>query len=192
MGDKFEYQETETNLKFFEVLRSVSDNQYDPLPEWELLTDKFMEREIRCICTTPIERNFFIRHKRTGKELVIGSECVKRWLNPFAVCSECQSPLGRITKRIETKDFVCPECKRDKKKKETARRNQLATFRFYWGGYGTKHYKNKFCDVIDDIPYVEHLLNLSLPSVPPSLQAFYEYVNLVFTVKEILVPNFKN
>ena len=184
MGEQFEYQETETNLKFFEVLRSFSDNQYDPLPEWELVTDKFIEREIRCICTTPIERNFFIRHKRTGKELVIGSECVKRWLNPRIVCKECDSPLGRVTKRIELQDFICPDCKRSKRKKDTARRKQLASFRLYWG---SKHYGKQFKDVIDDIPYVETLLNLPLPSVPQTLQAFYEYVNLVFTIEEQIV-----
>ena len=189
MEEEYEYLETETNLKFFEILRRFSDNKFDPVPEWELLTDKFFEKETRCICTTPIERNFYIRHKRTGKELVIGSECVKRWIHPKLTCKQCESPLGRIDKRIQTQDFVCPKCKREAKKaaKEAAehrasRRATLCAFHFY---YGKKYYGKRFDVVAKDIPYVEFLLNLQLSDVPKTLKLFKEYIGLIYELEDI-------
>lgn len=188
MQEHYEYLETEPNLRFFEILRKFSTNPYDPVPEWELDTTKFIATKSRCICTTPIERNFYIRHKQSGKELVIGSECVKRWINPRLVCKTCDSPLGRVDKRIETQDFLCPKCKREAKKKlrdeaqEKAKKiQQLSLYRLYFGG---KYYGRFFRDVIDDIPYVEFLLNLSFETVPKTLKLFYVYVSCVYDIQE--------
>ena len=188
-----EHLETETNLRFFEILRQYSDNQYDPLPEWELVLGKFMEKESRCICSTPIERNFYICHKRTGKELVIGSECVKRWINPKLICKQCKCPLGRFAARIKTQDFLCPSCKRiakkaveEKERKTLSRIQTLGRFKFF---FGKIYFAQRFCEVVKDIPYVEFILNHPWIHQPETIKLFLEYVHLVYDIKETVVEN---
>lgn len=179
----FEYLETEVNLRFFEVLREYSFDKRDPLHEWEFVPEKHTVRSEKCICTTPIQNNYYIRHKQTKKELIVGSECIKRWIQPQLLCKECSSPLGRVCERVRLKDFICGKCKRKEKARRAERMKKLGNYRLL---FGKKYYQRLFKEVIDDIPYVEFLLNLKMNVIPSSLEAFYEYCSLVYEIKEIL------
>lgn len=173
---------------FHSILRENSMNKEDPIPEWKLVVDYEGDGEERCICSTPIVYKYVIENKHTGTRLIIGSECIKRWNIEF-LCKDCGSHLGNITRRLAKKDFVCPDCKkreeRRKKVKEAAdteRRKKLASYVLYWYG---PYYKRKFSDVIDDIPYVEFLLNQ--PTRTKTIEYFEEYVNLCYDV--VTVPD---
>jgi hypothetical protein len=181
----YEYNETETNLRFFEILRRYSDNKHDCVAEWELLTGHHASSKQRCICSTRIENQYFIRHKRTGKVLVIGSECVKRWMNPVLNCKGCGDPLGRVCERIRKEDFLCRQCKKasaDAAKETEAKIEKMGRLLLFWYG---KYYMKPFSLVAEDIPYVEYLINLPQCKSSETLKAFQKYATLVFEIKEV-------
>lgn len=184
MDEDFDYQynETETNLRFFEILRRFSDDKNDPTPEWELLTGHHSSSKERCICSTKIEHQYFIRHKRTGKVLVIGSECVKRWMNPVLNCKGCGDPLGRVCERIRKEDFLCRKCKKASVDAERAKIERMGRLVLFWYG---KYYMKPFSLVAEDIPYVEYLINLPQCKSSETLKAFQKYATLVFEIREV-------
>ena len=184
----YNYKETEVNLRFFEILRRFSDDQHDPTPEWELVEGMTVNSKERCICSTKIIDNYYIRHKRTGKTLVIGSECVKRWLNPKLLCKGCQKPLGRVCQRIKSADYLCRACKLEAKREEERKIKEqeekikkLGNFELFW--YGT-YYRKPFRVVAQNIPYVEYLINHPNVTSSETLKAFSKYASLVFEIKE--------
>jgi ribosomal protein L37AE/L43A len=117
MDIDIELPQDEKVQKFFEVLKSHTEDQDDPISEWEYLTDKLKEvfEKKFCICSTPIQNIHMIRNKKSGLVLEIGSECAKKWdLAPLCEC--CKKPLGAITRRRKEDDWVCKACKAARKK----------------------------------------------------------------------------
>lgn len=168
---------------FFGVLREHSFCKEDPISEWAIVKDIEGDGSSTCICTTPILYEFVIENKLTKKQLVIGSECVKRWNIEFT-CKSCGCHLGNITKRLIKKDYVCPACKRQQKKDEKARqevKERYGNLRFFWYG---PYYQKKFSDVIDDIDYVEKVLNH--PKKNTTLELFERYVGMCYDI--VTVP----
>jgi hypothetical protein len=96
-----EQLEYDPNKRFFEVLREYSDDKNDPTPEWEFQGMVLHGVKEKCICGTKILLNYLISHKRTKKQLIIGSECIKRWIQPKMTCEHCDAPLGQVLKRDE-------------------------------------------------------------------------------------------
>ena len=187
--------EHHVNLRFFEVLREHSDDKHDPIPEWEFKGFITRGTKEKCICGTPIELNYLIEHKRTQKQLIIGSECVKRWIQPKLECEECGNPLGRVMERTRKKDFLCRSCKkilanleaqkqREREieaEKERKKIERMGKLRLFWWG---KYHERMFSEVAEDIPYVEYLLSIPEEKATKSIRAFWEYAELVFDVKE--------
>lgn len=184
--------ETCPNKRFLQVLRDHSTNQTDPIEEWDLLGFVSNGGATHCICDTQIILNYCIQHKQTKKQLMIGSECVKRWINPKLVCERCQTTLGCVMKRIRYQDFHCRQCKKalqeEKAYQEHMKAQQLRRWeRELFYAYG-KHYEQPFKEVAKDIPFVEKLLNL-----PPekrwqkNLIAFLTYVSLLYEIADVEV-----
>jgi hypothetical protein len=73
--------------------------------------------EDECICGHPIQRHYFITDANNEGMLVIGSECIKRFLPENVqgrTCSMCMAPHRR------TKNNICFDCEKqikDEKKK---------------------------------------------------------------------------
>ena len=181
---EYDYQEVEPNKRFFEVLRQFSEDKRDPIHEWEFLPHIHNVRAERCICTTPIQNNFYIQHKRTKKQLIIGSECVKRWIHPKLQCKECDAPLGRVCERVRKQDFLCGKCKRRLKAEREEKIRKLGNYKLL---FGKRYYQRLFKDIVEDIPYTEFLLNINIHPLPQTLQAFNDYCSLIFEIKETSV-----
>jgi len=200
----------DANTLFLEVLKKYSDNKNDPIPEWHLQGFDPHGGATKCICETPILLNYRIIHKRTQVQLLIGSECVKRWLNPRLECEVCKCPLGCIMKRYQTFDFKCRKCKTAERKEqerllreaeEMERARLIAEFRERerkenerrWAGeelfrgYG-KHFLKPFRIVAEDIPFVTRLVNLPKEKVyEKNLIDFLSYVSMCYDIVEIEV-----
>ena len=200
----------EANKIFLEVLKQYSDNKNDPIPEWHLQGFVPTGGKTHCICETPIILNYKIIHKRTLVELIIGSECVKRWLNPRLECEVCKCPLGCIMKRYQLFDFKCRKCKTEERKKQEKllrEAEEMERARLYtefrekhlkeeqrrmvgeqlFRGYG-KHFLEPFRIVADDIPFVTKLLNLPKEKVyEENLIAFLSYVSSCYEIVDVEV-----
>lgn len=193
--------EQDPNQRFFEILRDASDDKQDPIPEWEL--KGFVGSGVdRCICGTSIMLNYLIVHKRTQKQFVIGSECMKRWMNPKLVCKECESPLGCVAKRYRTNDFLCRCCKTMKKKMEEEESIQrarekaikerqrikaiekLSLFRLFWSG---KYYLKSFKEVLQDESYVLYLMTIPDAKATESVKKFKEYASFFYDLVDVEV-----
>ena len=191
--------EHDPNKRFFEVLRQHSDDKNDPTPEWEFTGMVFNGVKEKCICGTKILLNYLITHKRSKHQLIIGSECVKRWIKPKMTCEDCDAPLGRVLERARKNDFLCRSCKKEKKEREAREKEQeeriqkkkeeetkrqikrMDNFMLYWYG---KHRNHPFKMVAEDIPYTEYLLNIPEEKASESIKAFQKYASLVYDIKE--------
>ena len=170
---------------FFEILREKSIDKDDPISEWEFQSILNNDETRHCICSAPIQYLYQIKNRFNQETLIVGSECIKRWLNGLIRCSLCQCTLGNITKRLKTQDFHCRDCKLrlqrqakfTEEEKLNKRKKTLGNLRLFWFG---PYYMKPFYKVVEDIAYVEKLLNL--PDKNKTLQAFEEYVNIVFDV----------
>jgi hypothetical protein len=183
--------EHDPNKRFFEVLREHSEDKNDPTPEWEFGGMVLHGAKERCICGTKILLNYLITHKRTKKQLIIGSECIKRWINPKMTCEDCDAPLGQVLKRARTNDYLCRSCKKERKELEVRKQEEkqrqikkMDNFMLYWYG---KHRNHPFKMVAEDIPYTEYLLNIPEEKASESIKAFQKYASLVYEIKETVV-----
>lgn len=200
-----------TNLRFFEILRKFSDDKHDPVPEWEFKGFITTGTTEKCICGTRILLNYAIVHTRTQKQLIIGSECVNRWLKPELQCEECGNPLGRVMERHRLNDFLCRKCKKEKAeiKRMQEERQRLATQRIeaalrkkeedrlkkiermgklllFWRG---RYYQKPFAMVAEDLPYTEYLLNIPEEKATASILAFIDYANLLYEIGVVEVQS---
>jgi hypothetical protein len=173
--------------RFFEVLKSRTEDKEDPISEWEYMTEQIKETNQKkfCICTTPIKNIHLIRNKKTGLILEIGSECAKKWdLAPQ--CLSCHAQLGAVTRRRKENDWICKTCKAIKKKeallKNEVRRQLLRQmgrqqFRGYFKETMTSPwYGRRF----DEVVMIEELQRLILKQEidHEDYRAFREYLDL--------------
>jgi hypothetical protein len=163
---------------FFQVLRDHSQDKEDPISEWEFAEVVDGDGHMTCICTTPIRYLYKIRNRVTHDTLIVGSECIKRWMGGLLRCQRCDCRLGNIRARLRKKQFHCRICRQILQREESQRKNsKLSTLRLFWFG---PYYKKQFREVIDDVPYVEKLLNVT--NKTKTLELFEEYVHEVYDV----------
>jgi len=169
--------------RFMTVLKAHSENQSNPFPEWELQPMKTKHERSKCICSHPIDNNYFISNNTTNTTLVVGSDCMKRFLNPSLYCKDCDCVIQNVVQRIDEKDYICRSCKASRK--QIAKK--YASWIFYHPG---PHFQDPFHKVIEDEDYVETLLRLpySFPK-NKSLEAFLKYVNAVFYIEMPTCPS---
>jgi hypothetical protein len=169
---------------FFEILRDASRDKEDPVSEWDFKEVVNSDGDKQCICSTPIQYLYRIENRYTHTTLEIGSECIQRWFQGILRCQRCRCVLGNITKRLRKQNFHCRSCKKILQEEEAAvvqrKQSTMGQLTLFWYG---PYYQKKFCDVIDDIPYVEKLLNVV--EKPKTLQLFEAYVKKVYEVVEI-------
>lgn len=178
---------------FFETLRDKSIDKFDPVSEWDFDCILDNDGTKHCICSAPIQYLYQIKNRFNQETVIVGSECIKRWLNGLVRCSLCQCNLGNISKRLKTQNFHCRDCKLrlerqakyEEEEQKTKRIKKLGSLHLFWYG---PYYMKKFSAVIEDIPYVEKLLNIQEKT--KTLEAFEEYVNLVYevTTQEVSEP----
>ena len=138
--------------RFMEVLNHHSENQGHSIPEWELLPFRKENFRLKCICSHPIQNNFFISNNTTKTTLVIGSDCMKRFLNPTLRCEDCSGYMNNVVKRIEDDDMICRDCKR--KRRKIVKDYEYKVFRVP-GPYEGRSFKS----VAEDLQYAEAILN---------------------------------
>lgn len=188
------------HLRFMAVLKDHSENQTHPIPEWTLL-ETMEVKESQCICTQPILNQYFISNDTTKTTLIIGSDCMKRFLEPSLHCKECGCGITTgIVERIQKKDFLCKQCKAQKKKeallraekeaketqrklleeaKQEAKKQQMGNWILFWYG---RYYQKPFKMVLQDEAYVEYLLNLPEEKKTETIKSFTTYVSFFYDV----------
>ena len=187
MDINVELPQDEKVQKFYEVLKGHTEDQADPISEWEYLTDQVQQVCVKksCICSTPIKNIHLIRNKKSGLILEIGSECAKKWdLAPL--CESCKNPLGALTRRRKENDWICKACKAARKKeallKAEARQRLLKQMGSYlFMGYfketrTSPWYGRRF----DEVVKVKELQRLTLKQEidHPDYRAFRDYLDL--------------
>ena len=146
------------HLKFIAELLKYSNGKDDPISEWEYtgetreLGKEELKDGFKCICTTPISILYRIRNKVNSIQLEIGSECIKRWLNPRISCDDCKATLGNITKRMRSKDYLCRLCKKNNIAKQTENNIRKKS-------WSECYINNKLFSDITDISYIEEIIN---------------------------------
>jgi len=168
---------------FEEEMRKKSVNKGDFIQEWQL-ANECHGASSKCICTHDIQLNFYIQNKITGERVIIGSDCVERWLHPQLQCKGCNEPLGCIMRRIKDKDFYCRSCKVETRKTKERTVNQYSTWKLAFPG----PWKGlTFRKISENGEWVEKLANTpkwkgsSTPSYAyNSLHAFQKYADAKF------------
>jgi hypothetical protein len=150
---------------FMEVLKEHSVNKKTPVLEWSVVRVSYSEHS-KCICTNEIAWKYHIKNFITDEELIIGSECVKRWGVSFPLhCSVCSRELKDKINRAQEKKLVCPSCTRDGDK--------ILTFNGPWKGM-------KFSDVLKNIAWTTWIVNKA-GCQNSSVLAFKSYARLTVT-----------
>lgn len=132
-------------LQFLERLKEHSQNKEDPISEW-ILHDNVEERTSNCLCGKEIHVIYFIENKLSHEIIGVGSECVKKWLNPYLVCKSCYCPLGNALQRRREKKFYCRQCRA-----YIDRQGKC----LFWHNYRTYRME----DIVKNIPLLEAILN---------------------------------
>jgi hypothetical protein len=131
---------------------------------------------------------------------------MKRFLEPSLRCKGCGGGITTgIVERIQKKNFLCKECKAQKKKealalveeqrkealrkqqeeaKLDAKKQQMGNWSLFWYG---KYYQKPFKMVLEDEAYVEYLLNLPEEKKTETIKSFTKYVSFFYTVVDVEV-----
>ncbi len=68
--------------KFINELKLNSVNQTDEcVNEWRLSHYLLIPKQSNCICGVVIDKNFIIKNNINENELIVGSTCVKKFMN---------------------------------------------------------------------------------------------------------------
>ena len=68
--------------KFLNELKLKSVNQTDEcVNEWRLYHYLLIPKESKCLCGVIIDKNFIIKNNINNNELIVGSTCVKKFMN---------------------------------------------------------------------------------------------------------------
>ena len=68
--------------KFLDELILKSNNKTDEcVNEWRLYHYLIMPKESKCICGVNIDKNFIIKNNINDNELIVGSTCVRKFMN---------------------------------------------------------------------------------------------------------------
>ena len=68
--------------KFLDELKLKSVNQTDEcVNEWRLSHYLMIQKQSNCICGVIIDKNFIIKNNINDNELIVGSTCVKKFMN---------------------------------------------------------------------------------------------------------------
>jgi hypothetical protein len=164
------------HLRFMEVLKEHSINQVLPIPEWELSPITRVE-EKKCICSHPILNNYFITNEKTKTILVIGSDCMKRFLDPSLRCEECNAPIQNVVQRISEGNFICRECKQKRKRVVKDYKDR------YIVELG-KYYLKTFEEAGNDQEFVQSVLDMDEADWSPNLRNFYIYIKALYLIRE--------
>lgn len=166
--------------QFYQILRKHSQNQYDPLSEWEYNPDLAGDGQGRCICSTPIFHEFVIENKITGHTFTIGSECIQRWFESKIRCQKCNASLGNVKNRIKNGFFLCALCNRQRKRR--IKELQFRPLLINNLNNELIHYHCRpFRSLLEDIEVAERILNASNPS--QSMKDFEEFVSLHYDIQ---------
>ncbi len=173
------------HLRFMDVLKHHSENKENPIQEWHLLPITSKKERGKCICSHPIENNYFISNDKTQVTLIIGSDCKNRFLPSTLRCERCRLPLRDEINRIAKKNFICPECKRFEAYKLKERMRVVEQYDHYYLFWFGPYYKKTFKEVTEDTGYTEFLINIPKSKWNASLHSFYKYVEAKFETEEV-------
>lgn len=129
---------------FMEVLKNHSVNKKTPVPEWSVVRVSYSEHS-KCICTNEIAWKYHIKNSITNDELIVGSDCVKRWGVPFPLtCKVCGAALKDKVNRAQEGKYICPSCVREGDK--------ILTLNGPWKGM-------KFSDVVKNLTWATWIVD---------------------------------
>jgi hypothetical protein len=166
-------------IQFMRVLTERSIHKDDPVPEWEVI--RLHGGNGICICGMNILNLYTISNIITNEELVIGSECQKRWnLKCNICCDKCDSPLGNLTKRLKDKNYICPECTREERRVQK-RIAKLENYTMYLKG---PWYNHTFKEVAILERWVEKILNTPNYFETKTYSYFEEYCGYIYDIQE--------
>jgi len=152
--------ESYKHQKLVEALKTNSINKDDPVPEWLYIkyTDISGGRGVtKCLCTTPIEKFYTIQNIHTKKDEIIGSECIKKFLENSVKCEKCKKSLRNLGVRLSTGNLVCPECTRKEKSEKAELMKKYGNYKYYHTGH--PYNGMKFKEILDDFTHVASLVN---------------------------------
>lgn len=162
--------------QFYAILRENSIFKNDPIAEWKYI--RTIEDDGLCICSQKIKYKNIIQNIHTGAELIVGSDCIQRWMNNALLCRSCNCVLGNQVKRLLDQNFICPTCTREKKKRLRILGGNLI-------------HGKRFDIIIKDVVLVEKLLNTDTTTMYPFLREIYkrfeEYANMIYDIDEVEV-----
>jgi hypothetical protein len=181
MGEAAYYAEI-----FEREIRKLSVDKKDFIQEWEL-AKQCIGAKSQCICTHPINQNYYIINKLTGARCIIGSDCVQRWMNPKLMCEGCGGALGCVMERIRKQDFHCRSCKGEKRRARESTIRRFSSWKLDFPGPWKGLTFEKVCE---NQEWAEKLINTEWQGTGPlsyiykSLKAFQLYANAVFVIEE--------
>ena len=162
--------------KLLDALSVNSINQQDPVPEWVFV--KFVDLSggrltTKCLCSTPIAKFYKIKNKHTLKEEIIGSECIRRFMENAVECEICNKKLRNIGERLSNGNFICPSCTRMRQAKKAAEMKKYDNYKYYHTGHP---YNNmKFKDIVNsDLRYMLQLIENPRTNTTPAQAKSYE------------------
>ena len=118
-----------------------------------------------CICTTRIDKLYWIQNIHTGKILTIGSSCI----NKFGIerkplqCDTCNDVIRTaIDKRVKNKDMTCNKCKANIRKEIKT----LSTTIWFYDNCCNRRYSQvfpwttmEFKDILKNIEWATRIYN---------------------------------
>ena len=122
------------------------------------------DEEAQCICRKSIKDLYYVSNAKTKTSLILGSCCIKKFLPESLHCSECNTPLRNICKRLKAREFVCPECVRCKKYQEKLNLERKMFYQYHTIHYpGHKYHGRVFSTVIEDDDFVDDIYKNGMP-----------------------------
>ena len=134
------------------------------------------ERERTCFCTTSIKHNYVVFHPTTKQVVVVGSDCIERWMGgklPKS-CQGCGATYSGVLK-------FCKRCAQTERDEIKAAKDQVA-WQDNWKIQFGMHRGSKWSYAANAEGYADWCLGLAKPS--GKMVRFVEYLKTRRFLKE--------
>lgn len=106
------FSEFQIRLDLYNAEHKTDYSIKDIFEEFVNKGQDYYSKEVKCMCGHDISKNFIIQHPKNNDSMIIGSQCIKKFVKKSMFrCSKCDTEYIHNKYNEKYKDNLCSDCR---------------------------------------------------------------------------------